>query len=155
MYVPLCTSYSSLLYLYSISFFFFRFWLLTLCNFLTLLSPFFSFENGTLQSDKNGMLVFSFYYPLSLWSPDVLLFFLLCVYPSFSSILQEPSTTASPTFNHPRVDSPVFQSDSSHHHSSPPPPYSSVPVRYSALFLSLYMCSCIWAFILYSLFSPH
>ena len=58
-------------------FLFFRFWLLTLCNLLTLLSPFLSFENGTLQSDKNGMLVFSFYYFLSLCSPDVLLFFLL------------------------------------------------------------------------------
>ena len=130
MYVPLCTSYSSLLYLYSISFFFFRFWLLTLCNFLTLLSPFFSFENGTLQSDKNGMLVFSLYYPLSLCSPDVLLFSFLCAYPSFSPILQEPSTTASPTFNYPpRVGSPVFQSDSSQLPPSPPPPYSFVDPR--------------------------
>ena len=75
------------------------------------------------------MLVFSFYYPLSLCSPDVLLFFLLCAYPSFSPILQEPSTTASPTFNYPRVDSPVFQSDSSQLPPSPPPPYSFVDPR--------------------------
>ena len=72
----LCVFFSPLL-VFHIFFSFFRFWSLTLCSFLTLLSPFFSFENGTLQSDKNGMLVFSFYYFLSLCSPDVLLFFLL------------------------------------------------------------------------------
>ena len=111
-------------------FLFFRFWLLSLCNLLTLLSPFLFFENGTLQSDKNGMLVFSLYYPFSLCSPDVLLFFFLCAYPSFSLIFQEPSTTVSPTFNYPpRVGSPVFESDSSQLPPSPPPPYSSVDPR--------------------------